>query len=348
MKKDHYFHRVNEQTQTRFWINNVTKQEAVWAIEEGATGCTQNPAYVWKMINHPEMKEYVDEVICEACKTEKDNHKVLLHVQRTLVAEIAKIFLPLYEASDKKAGYVSIQGNPFCEDCETMVASAEFNASILPNMMAKIPVTKEGLKAIEIVASKGIPINATEVLSVSQAIAVCESYKKATAGLKNKAPIYFSHITGIFDEYLQKYVKENHIAIHNDTLQQAGIIAAKKTYEMAKECNKEVGFIGGGARKLEHFTEMVGGDVNITINWKGTAEELIKNDAPVIQRFFMPSTHRAIDELCEKLEDFRKGYFSYALQPEEYEDFGPVVLFRSGFEKAWSDAVSYIETIRSK
>ena len=38
-----YFHRVNEQTPTRFWINNVTRKEAHMAIEAGACGCTQNP-----------------------------------------------------------------------------------------------------------------------------------------------------------------------------------------------------------------------------------------------------------------------------------------------------------------
>ena len=45
-----YFHRVNELTPTRFWINNVTQEEAKRALAEGACGCTQNPAYVWKMM----------------------------------------------------------------------------------------------------------------------------------------------------------------------------------------------------------------------------------------------------------------------------------------------------------
>ena len=46
-----YFHRVHEQTPTRFWINNVTMEEALLAIDAGAVGCTQNPTYLWKMIN---------------------------------------------------------------------------------------------------------------------------------------------------------------------------------------------------------------------------------------------------------------------------------------------------------
>ena len=48
-----YFKRVSSLTPTKFWINNVTIKEANMAIEAGAVGCTQNPSYTWKMLNHP-------------------------------------------------------------------------------------------------------------------------------------------------------------------------------------------------------------------------------------------------------------------------------------------------------
>ena len=43
-----YFHRVQGATPTRFWINNVTRAEAEYALDAGAVGCTQNPAYTWR------------------------------------------------------------------------------------------------------------------------------------------------------------------------------------------------------------------------------------------------------------------------------------------------------------
>jgi transaldolase len=113
-----------------------------------------------------------------------------------------------------------------------------------------------------------------------------------------------------------------------------------------KERNYPVGFIGGGARGLHHFTEMVGADACITINWSGTADELVKTDPPVLQRFFMPTPLSVIDELVQKIEDYRRGYFAGALRAEEYESFGPVVLFRTMFEKAWSDALGAIAARR--
>ena len=52
MAKNH-FERVRELTPTKFWVNNVTPTEAQLGIGAGATGCTQNPSYIWKMLTHP-------------------------------------------------------------------------------------------------------------------------------------------------------------------------------------------------------------------------------------------------------------------------------------------------------
>lgn len=346
MANKNYFHRVNEQTETRFWINNVTQEQAHLAITEGAIGCTQNPSYSWKMITNDAAKDHCDELIKKYIKEFDNDNDVLVALQRALVGEISDIFMPMYEESDHKHGYVSIQGDPFHEDVDTIVKCALYNREANPNIMNKVPVTEDGLKAIEYLAARGCPINATEVMSVRQALDVCEVYERATKGMKNKAPIYYSHITGILDQYLTKYVESNNIDIEKDILWQAGIACAKKTYWMCKEKNNEVGFIGGGARGLQHFTEMVGGNVNITINWQGTADKLIEENPIVVQRFLMPTPYSVVEELRNKVPDFVKAYDVNAIRPEEYEEFGPVVLFRKSFEEAWANALDYIKKMR--
>ena len=346
MKNKNYFLRVNEQTPTRFWINNVTKEEAYLAIQNGAIGCTQNPSYVWKMLSDVNEKEEVIGLIRKYQKDELDDSEVLVKVQRELVANIAKIFLPLYEKSNGTQGFVSIQGDPFKEDTDTIIKNALYNREGGQNIMAKIPVTKDGLKAIEYLSAKRVPINATEVMAVKQALDVCEIYTDTTKELKDRAPIYFSHITGIYDEYLAKVVKNENIDVSPDAVWQAGMIIAKKIYWMVKDKKYEVGFIGGGARGLHHFTEMVGADANITINWKGTADKLIESNPPVIQRFLMPVSESIIDELTEKIVDFKRGYYVNAITAEEYEHFGPVVQFRNSFEDAWTKSLDFIASLR--
>ena len=118
-----YFHRVQALTPTRFWINNVTRAQARQAIEAGACGCTQNPAYTWKMISTKDEaeKEYVLQTLDGILAREPDDSKALVALQRQLIGKVAEIFHPIYEASHGKFGYVSIQGDPLHEDTDTII-----------------------------------------------------------------------------------------------------------------------------------------------------------------------------------------------------------------------------------
>lgn len=55
-------------------------------------------------------------------------------------------------------------------DAEEMIAEGREIAKIHPNMVVKIPMTPEGLKATKVLSSEGIPVNVTLIFSVNQAI----------------------------------------------------------------------------------------------------------------------------------------------------------------------------------
>lgn len=342
-----YFHRVSAQTPTKFWINNVTRKQAEMAIEAGAVGCTQNPAYTWKILQS-EDKDYAVELLDEILRSEPDDNTAVVMLQRALVEKVAEYFLPLYESSGGKYGYVSIQGDPFHEDCESIVKWGRFNAEHYPNIMLKVPATVDGLEAIETLLKEGYPINATEVMALRQAVDVCEVYARATAGQQKPPVTFYSHIAGIFDEHIAAAVKKDNVDIPSDYTWQAGIACAKKIYQYTKTYWPQVGMISGGARGLQHFTEMVGADAVVTINWAGTADKLIEQDPPVVQRFLQPTPHQVVDVLCEKLPEFRKAYEHHAIEPEEYEEYGPVVRFRTSFEVAWKNTLEFVKARRAE
>lgn len=343
-----YFHRLHSQSPTMFWINNPTRSQAALAIEHGALGCTNNPSYTQKMIDHSEEGEYALKLLDEAIsETDNDNEAVEVF-QRKMVKPIAELFMPLFEKSDGKHGYVSIQGDPINEDDpEVVIRDASANRTISPNICCKIPTTISGLQAMVILIEKNIPINATEIFGVSQFVDICETYQRISQTRGHKPMFYMSHIAGIYDDYLQNYVKEEKIEISPDVLHQAGLAVARKVYQLMVEREYPCVFIGGGARGLHHFTEMVGGKVCITINWEGTADRLIDQDPPVIYRLFNPVPQKVIDELMEKLPDFKRGYLSDGLEPEEYEHFGPVMLFRSSFIKSWNRILELVRERRA-
>ena len=337
-----YFKRVQSQTPTRFWINNVTRKQAALAIEAGAVGCTQNPAYTWKMMQDPAEHSYVMQKLDAILADESDDNMALIRLQKELVYGVAELFMPIYEASRGRDGYVCIQGSPFDESAESIVKYGKFNTTSLPNLTAKVPVTKEGLLAIRELAMFRIPINATEIMTVPQAMDVADVYDEVCSRIDSPAPMFYSVITGVFDEYLQNEVAENNITVSPDALWQAGTAIAKKAYWLMKERRSECKLICGGAKGLHHFTEMVGAECIITINWHGTADKLIEQNPPVLQRFFMPTPYSAEAELFDKIETFRSAYFVNRLTSKEYEDFGPVVLFHTSFESAWKNALNEV------
>jgi transaldolase len=55
-------------------------------------------------------------------------------------------------------------------DAEGMIAEAREIASIHPNMVVKIPMTAEGLKAVKVLHKEGIKTNVTLIFSPAQAL----------------------------------------------------------------------------------------------------------------------------------------------------------------------------------
>ena len=340
-----YFKRVQELTPTKFWINNPTREEADWALAEGALGCTCNPSYCGKMLfDRPGEKDYASQLLDEVIREVDTATAAQEELQRRLVGKIAEKFMPLYEKFPREHGYVSIQGDPVNEDdAAVVIREARKNRTVAENICCKIPTTESGLEAMETLVAEDVPINATEVFAIQQALDLCELYEKVSKESGKRPKFYISHITGIYDEYLREAAERDNIDISTDILWQAGLSIARKLYQIYLDRGFNVTFIGGGARGTQHFTEMVGGDVCVTINWKGTADQLLEEDPPVVERLFNPVPDYIVEELLEKLPDYRRGYEEGALSPEEYEEFGPVVKFRNSFLKDWKRVLDEAE-----
>jgi transaldolase len=347
--KDGYFHRVHRLSPTKFWVNNPTSREVRLALEAGALGCTNNPSCSFKMLEHPEESSRALELL-KACVAETaSDDEAAAAFQRKLVAPVAEAFRPLWERSGGADGWVSIQGDPVHEhDPEVIVREAHENGRLGPNVNIKIPCTRAGLEAMKTLIPAGYAINATEIMSVSQGVALCEMYERVSRECGKRPPLFLSFIAGIYDEYLETQVREQKIPIEKDLVHQAGLAATRKMYRLLHDRRWPAVIIGGGARHLRHFTEMVGGDQVVTINWKGTADLLLEQDPDVVHRFFCPVPPGVIDELLAKLPDFRRGWEPGALAVDEYEGFGPVVLFRSMFLKSWNGTLAKIRQLRGR
>jgi transaldolase len=343
-----YFRQVAAQTQTRLWINNPTDEEVEEGLKVGAFACTTNPTYVARLLRLPETQEDVNHIIDKALVETPDDTEVAALVQRRLIASMAKGFMPHYKATEGKEGFVSIQMDPRLEqDYAKIVAEALADFEMIPNCIAKIPVISSGLIAIDCLVRLNKPVIATEIMAISQAIAVCKVYQKASKESGNTPAFFVTHISGILDDHLKAEAESLGITLSPEAVKLAGCAVAKKQYNLMQELGLPGILLGGGARALHHFTELVGGKAHVTMNWQGSISVLEENLPAIENCMDKPVPEPIIRELIDKLPTFAKSYADDGLKPEEFDDFGPVVRFRTQFLNGWEKLMGTIRERRA-
>lgn len=335
-----YFHQINRETATRVWINNPTGADLDSAIAAGAINCTTNPSYCSKLLqNEPEyIRPIIDSVIREV---ENDAEAADLVYQRVCARLMGKFF-PLYEKSGWTQGFVTMQDDPHRdEEPRDIIQAALRHCSVGKNFMAKIPVIESGMEAMSDLVERDIPICATECFSIAQTIAMCDLYEQVSKKCDKHPTFFITHITGIYDEEIKDYATKNNVDIALEVLSQAGCIVARKEYQLIKERGYATTILGGGARANYHFTELVGGDVHVTLNWS-TMKELIDADGPIVSRIDAQDSQEVIEELYVKIPDFRRAYDEDGLTPAEFKEFAPLLRFRNIFIKGYDHLLKEI------
>ena len=327
--REGYFHRVQRETATRVWVNNPTAEDLCASIGAGAVSGTTNPTYGSVLLKRE--PEYVEPIIDEVFAVESDLYRAADAIYQRISRRFMEGFLPQWESSGGAWGFVTMQDDPrLDEDPDLIVDAALRHREVAPNYLAKIPVIESGMEAMRRLVALNIPMCATECFAVSQAVAMCETYEKAADASGNTPPFFITHITGMLDAELQAQVAEQGLDIAPELLPMAGSIVARRQYRVLKERGYRTIMLGGAVRGTHHYTEFVGGDAHVTMNWS-TFDELIQEDGPVVDRIHAIDAPADIAELREKLPDFRRAFDDDGLTPAEFKDFPALVRFRNYF-----------------
>lgn len=112
------------------------------------------------------------------------------------------LFLDMYEKTNHKDGYVSLEVDPRLayKTNETVDEAKRIWKEVnRPNLMVKIPATKEGIEAISKVISEGINVNVTLIFSVERYKSVVDAYLLGLeTALKNGKSIKNIHSVASF------------------------------------------------------------------------------------------------------------------------------------------------------
>ncbi|MCH5377129.1 MAG: transaldolase, partial [Planctomycetes bacterium] len=152
--------------------------------EDGLRGMTSNPSIFEKAIG--ESHDYDEDIRAMALEG-KDVVAIYEALSLGDVQSAADAFRSVYDATDGKDGYVSLEVNPhLAHDPTGTVGEARrlWAALDRPNVLIKVPATAEGLPAIQQLISEGISVNVTLLFGLPRYRQVTDAY---IAGIEARA-----------------------------------------------------------------------------------------------------------------------------------------------------------------
>jgi transaldolase len=270
----------------------ITSGELRHMIEEdGIKGMTSNPSIFEKAIVESPI---YDQNIHDLAIKKKDVKAIYESISQSDVQNAADEFRHVYDKTDGKDGYVSLEVNPhLAHNTKGTIEEARrlWTALNRPNVFIKVPATSEGLIVIRQLISEGINVNVTLLFGLPRYRQVAEA---CIAGLESRmdqgkplnhiasvASFFLSRIDTLVDPMVEKFLasgsKEKEIA--NKVHGQVAISSAKVAYQIYKEI-----FEGSRFKKLANKGAHVQRLLWASTSNKNPAYSDIKYIEPIIGR----------------------------------------------------------------
>ena len=221
------------------WLDNVTRDLLAsgtlqrYIDELSVTGLTSNPTIFDHAIKN---SAAYDASVREKVAQGKSSEALFFELALEDLTRAADLFRPIYDRTDGVDGWVSLEVSPLLayNTASTLAAAKDLHARAgRPNLLIKIPGTKEGLPAIEEAIFAGIPIHVTLLFSREHYVAAAEAFlrgieRRMEAGLKPGIGSVASVFISRWDAAVASKAPET---LRN----QLGIAIAKRTYKAARD-----------------------------------------------------------------------------------------------------------------
>lgn len=221
------------------WLDNITRDLLdngtlkTYIDDLSVTGLTSNPTIFNQAIKN---SSAYSAAIRTKFAQDRSAEEVFFELALEDLTRAADLFRPIYDRTNGVDGWVSLEVSPLLayDTAKTLAAAKELHARAgRPNLLIKIPGTKEGLPAIEEAIFCGIPINVTLLFSRDQYLAAAEAFlrgieRRIEAGLRPNV----GSVASVFVSRWDAAVKGKAPRELNHKL---GIAVAMRTYKAARD-----------------------------------------------------------------------------------------------------------------
>ena len=227
--------------------------------KDGLRGITSNPSIFEKAIAESNI---YDKEIHDLANKNKDLKAIYETISQHDVQNAADKFRLVYEKTDGRDGYVSLEVNPhLAYNTQGTIEEARrlWSALNRPNVLIKVPATSEGLPAIQQLISEGINVNVTLLFGIPRYRQVIKAYidgiktrsdqGKPVNNIVSVASFFISRIDAVIDPKEENFVALGGEQAHFATKirGQVAISSAKIAYKIYKEIFESEQFIKLGA-----------------------------------------------------------------------------------------------------
>jgi transaldolase/glucose-6-phosphate isomerase len=215
--------------------------------QDGVSGLTSNPSIFEKAIAGSH--DY-DDAIRSLALENKSKEEIYEALTIEDIQRAANFFRPIYDKLEGADGFVSLEVSPkLAHDTAGTVAEARHLWKMVnrPNLLVKVPGTKDGLGAIQQLIGEGINVNVTLLFGLPRYREVAEAYLQGLETLvasgkpinriTSVASFFLSRIDVLIDPMVEKLrLEEGPFAdIVAGSTGQVAIASAKVAYQLYQE-----------------------------------------------------------------------------------------------------------------
>ena len=325
-------------------------------------GVTTNPPLSLQAIQDdpPYWEGVAKEIIAENPGIDKETLFWLLYKQ--VVKRGSDMYLPLFEKTRYKEGYLSGQVDPRSVfDKDAMLSQALELAAINPNVMIKVPGSKEGYEVIEELTARGISTNNTLTFILPQLVDCARTVKKGRERAKaNNVDLsqWRSVITHMESRYgdlggLRDFAADKGITLAEGDVRLAELAIFKKAYKYLEDnglpskmlsCSLRLGPKVNGATRVWHLEEKTGASIVVTcpppfidqmINFEGERNIVYEAD-----RIHADIPKDVMDKLM-RIPYFERAYAVDGYSRDEYNTHPALQRTAEQFSKATDEMVAF-------
>lgn len=332
-----------------FWSDSCDLGELSEAVARGAVGATSNPVIVSTVV--AESADTWTPVLRRLHRDHPGASDAALAWKwiDAIAVEASRVLLPVYERTNGAQGLLNVQVSPeHARDATTMIEHARHFASLAPNLAVKIPLTKEGLVAIEALSAEGIRTNATVSFSVSQALAAAEAMER---GMRRRPPSseafvpYVTIMVGRVADHLRRVQDREMVLADPGTVDWAGIAVFKEAHRLFRARGLSPVLVAAAYRHRRQWSELVGDRLIQSIPYKWW-RAFDASDVALARTIDEPVPPAILDELTARFPEFVRAYDARGMQPEEFERYGASVATLQQFESGYRALVERVATLR--